>query len=86
MKKKRGNTKKQVAETRKQMETNIFRLLTYKQIEAVMTPEAFDAFCSWMRGQTCMLDENGECLVYPWDLERWVHGGIRRQQTLAEWD
>ena len=82
---KRKNSKKQVKESRKKMETNIFRLMTYKQIASVLTPKAYKVFEQWMRGQTCMLDENGDALVYPWDFERWVHRPLK-EQGWEDWD
>ena len=80
----RGNTKKQVAQIRKEMETNLFRLMTFKQIESILTPKAYKVFSHWMRGQTCALDENGDALVYPWDFERFVYKPSMEQG--ADWD
>lgn len=40
-----------------------------------LSRDAFDNLENFMRGQTMMLDENFQPVVYPWDFKNWLAGG-----------
>lgn len=63
----------------------VFRPLTYKQIKAILVPEAYKRFNTWMYGQTCPFVD-GETGVYPWDFERWLMTGCPEGQRRGDWD
>lgn len=71
--------------------SKVFKGMTDDTLKKVLTKEAYEAFCEWLRGQTCGVNEQGQAVIYAWDWERWIWGVLktgemRRAQTREEWD
>jgi hypothetical protein len=58
---------------------------TYEEIKGFLTKTELKKFGDWIYGQTCGVDEKtGNCLIYPWDLERFI--ALVRKGIPTYWD
>lgn len=47
----------------------------------------WEIFCSWMYGQTCGIDKNGNPDIYDYDVQRFVRYNCNpKNEPLHEWD
>jgi hypothetical protein len=61
------------------------RHIAWKDIEEHAPKKEFADFCSFMRGQTMLVRDDGDGGVYTWDFDRWVRQGRKTEQGL-DWD
>lgn len=58
---------------------------THEDLLMILSPAEMKKFGDWIYGQTCGVDEKtGNCLIYPWDLERFI--ALVRKGIPTYWD
>ena len=59
--------------------------VTFRQIEAHHTLHEVQKFDEWFEGQTGTVLEDGTCVIFAYDYERWLGEGMGHQQK-SNWD
>jgi len=49
-------------------------MVTFKQLEKVLTAKAFKDLNKWISGQTISMNDKREAIIYDDDLLRWLEG------------
>lgn len=60
-----------------------FRL---QDLEEVLPEADWKRFEKWIDRQTVLVDDEGHCRVFAWDLRRWIDEGMDEKQGDSTWD
>jgi hypothetical protein len=63
-----------------------FQYVTSDMVATAHTPEEYENFIKWMRGQTIAFgNDEKTSAIYVWDYERWFRQGCKTEQG-KDWD